>query len=169
MSNQKFELYLSRAEKAVKGVAINYRKAANIAIAHFEKSGDLSLCQRILDSMNTKTRSGVVKRSGYLNWLVTFSPAILDPEDKKKLVKNKADDAVKFDVKAALKTDMWTFSANNDEEFVFSSDDIMKVIESAYRRCTKENAKAVDAPANKTLNALGDFIKKHDPEFMLAN
>ena len=166
--HKKFELYLARAEKSVKGVAINYRKAADIAIQQFADHGDLSLCQRVVNSMNDKTRSGVVKRSGFLTWLMAFSPAIIDATDKKKLVKDKSDNAVQFNVAAALATDFWTMSANNDEELLFASDDIYKAIMGIYRRFSKENAKATDEKATGALHQVESFIKKHSPGLLVA-
>lgn len=165
-THKKFELHLSRAEKAVKGVAINYRKAANIAILNFEEHGDLSLCQRVLDSMNHKSRSGVVKRSGFLTWLTMFSPAIMSADDKKKLVKDKTDNAVEFNTKAAIKTDFWTLSANNDEEFLFASEDIMKAVNTVLKRYTKDNAKAEDKAGEDAVVHLRGFVKKYAPELV---
>ena len=168
MSNKKFELYLSRAEHALKGVATNYRKAANIAITVFETHGDLSLCQRILDSMNDKSRSGVVKRSGFLTWLVTFSPAILDVDDKKKLVKDKTDDAVGFDVKTAVKTDFWTLSANNDEELLFNGEDVWKEVNRVLKKYKKDSATSKDKTGTFAITTLEGVLSKHAPELSLT-
>ncbi len=165
--HKKFDVYLSRAEKAVKGVAENYRKAANIAIQNFADHGDLSLCQRILDSMNGTTRSGVVKRSGFLTWMLSFSPAIIDKDDKKKLVKDKSKDAVEFDIPGALKTNFWTLSANNDEEVLFTGETIWSAVNNVLKKYSRDNAKSKDATGTHAVKTLEGVIKKHAPELSI--
>jgi hypothetical protein len=165
--SQSFDLYLSRAEKAVKGVATNYRKAAHIALREFDKSGNLSLCQRILDSMNHTARRGVVKRSGYLTWLITFAPITLDPEDQKKLVKDKSKDAVEMNIEGAFKTDFWTLSANNDEEVIFNGEAVMLEVNKVLKRFSRDTYKADDATGDLALTNLKAFVTKHAPELVL--
>lgn len=168
MSNQKFELYLSRAEKSVKGVAVNYRKAAIIALIEFEKSGNLSLCQRIMDSMKHTERAGVVKRSGFVTWLFTFSPATWGLNDKgkpdlKSFVKDKGDNAVGFDVPGALRTDFWTLSANNDEEVLFTGEAVWEAVVRVVKKFKRENHKADDPSGTKAISDLEAVVKKHAP------
>ncbi len=158
----KFETYLSRAEKSVKGVADNYRKAAYIAIENFGKHGDLSLCQRVLDSMKHESRARVVKRSGFLTWLFAFAPITwaIDENGKpnlKTLVKDKGDNAVTLDLKGALKVDFWTYSANNDEQVTFNGDEVIEAVKRVIKKYSSDRYHAKDDGAD-TLAKLSGLV-----------
>jgi len=164
---------VTRAEGQLANARKNYVKASHLAMVEFAESGNLGPCQRILDSLNDKSRSGVVKRSGYLTYLTAFAP-ITHPKndsgvlDVKKLVKDKSKNAVELDLEGALKADFFDLSANNDEEHVFQSDDMWKAILRVVNKYSSDKEKPADNAATEALSKAKKFIKTNRPDLEVA-
>ena len=62
------------------------RMATDLAIVHYYNTGDLSYCQRFLDSIP----KNYVRRTAYLSWLSAYSPIIVA---KDRLYKDKREEA----------------------------------------------------------------------------
>lgn len=125
------------------------RACAAYAIVHFKEHGDLSQAQSFLDAMP----KNYVRRSAFLKWLHAHSPVLVEKNHlSKDKVRAERDGEKAWNVAAALATPFWDFAPDR-EEFVYTGDDIITVLQRALKRFTNDHSKPKDEAAKAQLAA----------------
>lgn len=88
-------------------------------------SGDLSYCQRFLDAMP----KNYTRVAAYITWLKAHAPVTVEGnvKDGYRLKKDKSDNAVALNIKAAKEKPYWEFSPAK-EGVNFGVEDVMKAL-----------------------------------------
>lgn len=107
-----------------------------LAILHYAEHDNLNWCQKFLDAMP----KNFTRRSAYLKWLAAHSPITIEDG---KLKKDKADDAVKFNVSAAKAKPFWEF-APDQEDVILTDADAFKRLMVAIKFFRRDNVKSSD-------------------------
>lgn len=127
---------------------------AVLSLIRFKDNGDLSQCQRFLDAMSN-TGKNYVRRTAYLKWLAAHSPIKFEGG---KLLKDKDEDAVAFNLEAAFSKPFWEF-APDQEEILLTHDGafekLMKTIK--YFRSAKVK---MDDPTKRMVDTVEAAIKQ---------
>ena len=118
-----------------------------MAIEHFKAHGDLTYAQRFLDAMP----KNYIRRAAFLKWLVAHAPITMESG---KLIKDKSETAIEFNIEGAKKQPFWEFAPEVDAVLV-SFDDAMKKLHAALAFFKKAKVKT-DAT---TLSIVGDLEK----------
>jgi hypothetical protein len=117
-------------------------------------AGNLSKAQAFLDAMTNNCRN-YVRREAYLKWFGDHAPIKFDRVTGK-IVKDRTDDAVEFQVDEALKTSFWEYLPEMATK-EFDTDDVIVALQrtiAKYSKTTKDGKprfKAKDGTANSTL------------------
>ena len=164
VGNADFDKHLKVFIKSVATVMDSAEKCANISILHFEKHGDVSLCQRFLDAMP----KNFVRRAAYLQWLIAHSPLKVTHATGGfiKLSKDKSEKANQFDTAKAIAVKFWDF-APDPEDVIVTDEDAFKRFMAAinyFRRKTVKAPEGVKALCNAIENVVVHYqteAKKH--------
>lgn len=109
---------------------------SNLAITQYVEHDNLNWCQRFLDAMP----KNFSRRSAFLTWLASHSPITIEDG---KLKKDKSDNAVKFNLEAALAKPFWDF-APDKEDVVLTDADAFKRLMVAVKYFRRDNVKSSD-------------------------
>lgn len=126
-----FTKHLDAFVGAIKASMEHALICAVMAIEHYAAHEDLSYCQRFLDAMP----KNFTRRTAFLKWLAAHSPITIEDG---KLKKDKADDAVPFNVEAAKAKPFWEF-APDQEDIVLSDNDAFKRLMQAIKYFRRDN------------------------------
>ncbi len=119
------------------------RYCAELAIIHFEKSGDLCHCQSMHDAM----AKNYVRRSAFVTWLQEHAPVLIE---NKKFSKDKHVNAAEFNTKSALAKPFWEFVPEKKvEPIIFGIDNIIDGLIKALDKLDDKKHKPRDAATKK--------------------
>jgi hypothetical protein len=149
--NISFDARLIAFVKATKSSMAAALDCSKLAILHFEQHGDLSYAQRFLEAMP----KNYVRRVAFVKWLAAHAPVLVE---QAKLVKDKGENAVPFNTKAALAMPFWEY-APDQEDIIVTSEDAFKKFQAAVKFFRRDNVKMKDEAGKKLVDAVDSLIK----------
>ena len=144
-----FQETLKRFVSAQKNTIKYANLCAQLALTHYQHSGDSVYCQQFYDAM----QSNFMRRVAFVKWLQAHAPIIFDAG---KFTKDKAEDAQGWDVDKALAVSFWDF-APDPEEIHYGQGDVVKAISGLANRYLKDNYTANDEEAEAVVAKLQKF------------
>ena len=114
-TKRSFDAALAAFIKGQNNLANLARECANLALTHFDEHGDVSYLQRFHDAF----RQNFMRKKALVAWACEHMPLTYEGN---KFSKNKADDAVKPNLTAAVAVDFWDFKPEGAIEFYVGSD-----------------------------------------------
>lgn len=140
-----FETRLKTFKSSVKTNMSAARDCAEMALVHFQKTGDLVYLQQFFDAMP----KNYLRRTALIEWAVTYSPAMLDGGTWKKDKKGN-----EFNIEQALKVPFWEFKPE-PEVMNFSAEDFKNKVLSLVKRFENpEKTHAKDEKAKALVKAV---------------
>ena len=114
---------IRKVASVARAVEKELHKVAVSCLYHAEQTGDFTKLSKLINSLrNGRTvKNGSLRLQGLMLWVETYSPARWDNKGEQ-YKKNKADDAVPFDVKAAAEVPYWDLSQENVPDAVTLGD-----------------------------------------------
>lgn len=131
-----FETALSTFTISIKDAMDAALVCSVLAIEHYAENDNLNWCQKFLDAMP----KNFTRRAAFLKWLAAHSPILLADG---KLTKDKAADAVKFNLESAIAKPFWDF-APDLEDVVLTDADAFKRLMVAVKYFRRDNVKVSD-------------------------
>lgn len=132
-----FVLSIKDAMKAAKECSI-------MALEHYAEHDNLNWCQKFLDAMP----KNFTRKAAYVKWLAAHSPiTMVDGKFKK----DKADDAVKFDLEGARKKVFWDYAPANEDILLTDAQAFAKLMTAIkyFRRDSVKTTETVKALVNE--------------------
>lgn len=163
MDQKTFENTLRAYKRNTKAGKELARKLANAAIVHFSLHGDLRYAQAFNDAMD----ANYSRKPAFLAWLYAHAPVA---QKDGKLVKDKSEQAVAFNVAGALAKPFWDYLPEKQFQPITETD-VVIILERAIARMEKAEATPiVDEAGNKTaritakavqlIPEMKDFVEK---------
>ena len=146
----KFDDTLAKFVRSTKDSMEAAWECAKMAITTFEEHGDLGQAQRFLEAMP----KNYVRRAAFLKWLAAFSPVTME---KNKLIKDKAENATAFDLKAAFVKPFWDY-APDKEDVNWGTEDLKAQLKKLVARYEGEHYQANDNQAEEALGKVKNFV-----------
>lgn len=130
-----FDQVLNGFVKSVKLTKKYAQECAEMALEHFEATGDLTYCEKFLTAIET-TGKNFVRRKAYLVWLCAHAPVVMIDGVLKK---DKSDDAVEFDIEGSYAKPFWDYMPEAETKNFFGADVIEAIKNTLNRFDTKKN------------------------------
>lgn len=146
-----FEGHLKAFTRSIKASVVHALACATLSLQHFHDHGDTSKCMAFYNAMP----DNFVRKTAYVKWLMAHAPIIWDG---KQLVKDKTDDAVKFNLEAALAKPFWEF-APDQELKELSNEDAYKRLMAAIKYFRSDKVK-IDEPTKRMVDSVEVAIKE---------
>lgn len=143
MANVNFDKALAVFISSTKTSMEAALQCSHLAIKYFEEHGDLGQAQRFIDAMP----KNYVRRTAFLKWLAAHAPVTME---QGKLIKDKSDNAIDWNVDAALIKPFWDF-APDKEDMHWGKDDLVAQINKLVKRYSGDKYVANDDVATAAL------------------
>lgn len=117
------ESQIRRVAAVGKALERETHKVAVSCLYHAEQEGDFTKLSKLVNSLRNgrDVKNGSLRLQGLILWISTYSPAKWDVKGTQ-FKKNKADDAVPFDVASAAAIPYWELSQENVPEAITLKD-----------------------------------------------
>ena len=114
-----------------------------LALEHYAEHDNLNWCQKFLEAMP----KNFTRKAAYVKWLAAHSPiTMVDGKFKK----DKADDAIKFNLQGARAKPFWDYAPANEDILLTDADAFAKLMTAIkyFRRDSVKTSEAVKALVN---------------------
>jgi hypothetical protein len=152
MDNTNFEKALKGFVKATASSMKYALACSQLALTHFQEHGDLTPAQRFLEAMP----KNYVRRAAFLKWLAAHAPVTME---NGKLLKDKSDKAIDFNLDGAFAKPFWEF-APDQEEVIFSKADVLAAFMATVKRFRKDKTKPATEADMAIVNQIEAEIKR---------
>ena len=126
------------------------------AFQHAMEHGNMAKLQVLLEVFENHGKN-FIRVTAFKKWMVAHGPITMKDG---KLVKDKSENAIEWNLAGALKKPFWEF-APDQEAFTWTLDDGLKIIESFIRKTEKDDAKPVNEAAVQVVVDMKKFVESH--------
>ncbi len=147
----KFDEALETFKRSIKESMDAALVCSVLAITMYAEHDNLNWCQKFLDAMP----KNFTRRAAFLTWLAAHSP-ILYADGK--LSKDKAEDAVMFNLPAATSKSFWEYAPAKEDTILDDTDAFKRLMQTVkyFRRDTVKTSDKIKAVVNEIEAVVGN-------------
>lgn len=150
---QTLKAELAKFKRNIKGAKDSVAKASIMALEHFGEHGNTTPLQMVYDCLR-EHGGNFCRPVAFLKWATAHAPVVVV---NGKLLKDKSDDAVKYNLAGAKAKPFWDFAPNREQFIPYDAKNVVIGLHKYVRRMKNTRHKAENDEASETLLQVDRF------------